>query len=53
MDMSGFNAIWEEINTESMENISREEFRSFHDNAERNFYLSLGTYRILTLKYSY
>mmetsp|Transcript_28309 Transcript_28309/g.58373 ORF Transcript_28309/g.58373 Transcript_28309/m.58373 type:complete len:255 (+) Transcript_28309:42-806(+) len=41
MDMSGFNAIWEEINTESMENISREEFRSFHDNAERNFYLSL------------
>ncbi|CAE7425958.1 unnamed protein product [Symbiodinium sp. CCMP2456] len=41
MDMSGFNAIWEEINTESMDNISREEFRSFHDNAERNFYLSL------------
>ncbi|CAL1168869.1 unnamed protein product [Cladocopium goreaui] len=41
MDMSGFNAIWEEINTESSEAISREEFRSFHDNAERNFYLSL------------
>ncbi|CAE6967388.1 unnamed protein product [Symbiodinium natans] len=41
MDMSGFNAIWEEINTESSDAISREEFRSFHDNAERNFYLSL------------
>lgn len=25
MDMSGFNAIWEEINTESSEAISRED----------------------------
>ncbi|CAK9019425.1 unnamed protein product [Durusdinium trenchii] len=41
MDMSGFNAIWEEINTDDTEAISREEFRNFHDNAERNFYLSL------------
>ena len=41
MDMSGFNAIWEEINTEDSELISREEFRNFHDNAERNFYLCL------------
>ena len=39
MDMSGFNAIWEEINTENSEAITKEEFRSFHDNAERNFYL--------------
>ncbi|CAJ1398650.1 unnamed protein product [Effrenium voratum] len=41
MDMSGFNAIWAEISQTESESISLQEFRHFHDNAERNFYLCL------------